>query len=192
MINAISNWAGGIVIAVIIVTLLEMILPEGKNKKYIKTVLGIYLLFAVISPIIKAVSNEELNLENVLEFEKYMKSVNSTSIETSASIFNVYEDNLKKDIESKLQQKGYNVSQIKLKLEQEDEQNYGKIYEISVWLDNQEEKKINNTINKIENIEVVIGDVEEVKNQIPEKENLELKDYLSTTYDVEKDKISIF
>ena len=36
MISWFNSWAQGIILAVIIVTILEMIVPEGKNKKYIK------------------------------------------------------------------------------------------------------------------------------------------------------------
>ena len=35
MISWFNSWAQGIILAVIIVTILEMIVPEGKNKKYI-------------------------------------------------------------------------------------------------------------------------------------------------------------
>ena len=36
MIDYISSWAGQIITSVIIVTILEMILPNGNSKKYIK------------------------------------------------------------------------------------------------------------------------------------------------------------
>ena len=36
MIEWITNWAQGIIIAVIIATIIEMILPNGSCKKYIK------------------------------------------------------------------------------------------------------------------------------------------------------------
>ena len=39
MISWFNSWAQGIILAVIIVTILEMIVPEGKNKKYIKIVI---------------------------------------------------------------------------------------------------------------------------------------------------------
>ena len=50
MINWISNWAQGIIVAVIIGTIIEMVLPEGNCKKYVKVVIGIYILFSIISP----------------------------------------------------------------------------------------------------------------------------------------------
>ena len=193
MINSISNWAGGIVVAVIVVTILEMILPEGNNKKYIKTVLGIYILFTVISPVIKAVSGEELNINNTLEMEKYINISYDKSIETSLSILNVYEDNLKKDMKNKLEKKGYCVSQIKLTLESDDEENYGKIYEIKVALKKEQNKETNNKINKVENVQIAIGETQEDKKEvISDKEKQEVKEYLSESYNVEEGKITIF
>ena len=41
MINAMSTWAKSIILAVIVSTIIQMILPEGKNKKYIKTITSI-------------------------------------------------------------------------------------------------------------------------------------------------------
>ena len=53
MINFMSSWAEQIVLAVIVATIIEMILPKSKNKKYIQMVIGVYVLFNIISPIIK-------------------------------------------------------------------------------------------------------------------------------------------
>lgn len=49
MIDWISTWAQSIIIAVIIATIIEMILPSGSSKKYIKVVTGVYILFTIIS-----------------------------------------------------------------------------------------------------------------------------------------------
>ena len=42
-----SHWANGVIVAVILATIFEMILPEGNNKKYIKTVIGVFVLFTI-------------------------------------------------------------------------------------------------------------------------------------------------
>ena len=55
MVNWINSWLRGIVIAVIITTIIEMIIPEGNIKKYIKTVMGVYIIFAKINHIKQAV-----------------------------------------------------------------------------------------------------------------------------------------
>ena len=52
----VSNWIQGIIIAVVISTIVEMILPEGNSKKYIKVVIGVYILFSIVSPVISKVT----------------------------------------------------------------------------------------------------------------------------------------
>ena len=66
MINFLSSWAEQVVLAVIIATIIELILPNSKNKKYVQMVIGIYVLFNIISPVIKnkdIFTFEEINLE---------------------------------------------------------------------------------------------------------------------------------
>ena len=58
----VSGWIQGIIIAVIISTIIEMILPEGNSKKYIKVVIGVYILFSIVSPVISKVTGNSFNL----------------------------------------------------------------------------------------------------------------------------------
>ena len=65
MISKINIWTQGILIATIIAIIIQLILPENKNKKYIKVVIGIYILFCIIHPVIgKSVNLEDYDLEN--------------------------------------------------------------------------------------------------------------------------------
>ena len=67
MIEFFSTWAEQIVLAVIIATIIEMLLPNNKNKKYVQMIIGIYILFNIISPIIKnkeVFSFDEYNIED--------------------------------------------------------------------------------------------------------------------------------
>lgn len=196
MINSISKWAGSIVITVIIVTILEMILPESKSKKYIKTIMGIYILFTIISPIINNVFGKEIDIESLIETQNNNFSLNSSSIQTSASIENIYISSLKKDISMKLKQKDYLMEDADFEIEKNDESNYGKIYQINLVIkkaDNslQDEKRSNIPI-----IEISIGNTGLKKKlsdecTITENEKNELRDYLSSIYDVKPEKITI-
>ena len=47
MIEFLSNWIQGIAIAVIIASIFEMLLPNGNIKKYVKVILGIYIVFCI-------------------------------------------------------------------------------------------------------------------------------------------------
>ena len=67
MITNISLWAKEIAIAVIICTLILMIIPNNKNKKYIKVIAGIYILFCVLNPITsRAIDINEYKLDNYI------------------------------------------------------------------------------------------------------------------------------
>ena len=82
MIDFMSSWAEQIVLAVIVATILEMILPKSKNKKYIQMVIGVYVLFNIISPIIKNKENfsiEKFNIENYETKSQY--EIDQTSMD---------------------------------------------------------------------------------------------------------------
>ena len=52
MISFISSWTQGIIVSVIIASIIEMILPDGNSKKYVKVVIGVFILFSIVSPVI--------------------------------------------------------------------------------------------------------------------------------------------
>ena len=67
MINFLSNWIEGIAIAAIIASIFEMIIPNGNIKKYIKVILGIYVVFSIIAPFVdsKALYSIKQKLKNM-------------------------------------------------------------------------------------------------------------------------------
>ena len=157
MITNISTWAQGIIIAIIIGTIIQMLLPENKNKKYIKVVIGIYILFSVLSPVV----GKGMNLNNY-SLDEYMKGVETESNDENY----IYSDNIKStfknkvitNIRSQLKTKGYsansidididdecNILQIKISqiYENNDEQPQGKDDKIIV-------NKIDTNINSVE------------------------------------------
>ena len=76
MIAYFSEWAKNLTLAVVIVSLFEMLLPNNKTKKYIKVVMGLYILFNIISPFVK--NDFSFELENVIENNK--SKINITNI----------------------------------------------------------------------------------------------------------------
>lgn len=207
MIEWISTWAEQIVVAVIIASIIEMLLPNGNNKKYIKAIIGVYILFTIISPIIGKFVNIDLK---DIDYEKYFKEVEtqetiSQSLTTNneKTMGEIYISNLKADMKNKLEEKGYRVENINLNVELEDEKSYGKINEIVLEISKSSKesenitKEANNTIaiNKIE--EVKIGNKIEnekeikIKREISNGDKNEVKDYLASVYDVKKKNIRI-
>lgn len=202
MIAWISSWAQGIVVAIIIATIIEMILPEGNNKKYIKAVIGVYILFAIISPIISKFGNGNLDLNSVnyekyFNTEKYEVSTNVVSQNNDNNIANIYVNSMKSDIKQRLEDRGYIVHKVNIEAELENENDYGKIKKISLTLEKGSQKEDSsiqsvNSVNKVE-----IGNTTQNKTnnntikQISEFDKNEIKEYLNNVYDIEKKNIEI-
>lgn len=150
MIEILSSWAKNIILAVIIISILEMILPNNKTKKYVKMVMGIYLLFNIISPIIK---NKEVFNINQFDINNYKDQYTSTDLESNIDqtsmdkrLKEIYIDELEKDITTKLESKGYIVNSCNVDATlSEDEENAGIT---KIVLDIEETKDdVNNTSN---------------------------------------------
>ena len=117
MIDFLSNWAQGIIVAVIIATIIEMILPNGSSKKYVKVVVGIYILFTIISPIITKFSSNNFNINDILDTKAYEEQMAKSDEDISKkieennnrTIKDIYQSNLESDIKAKLKDKGYEV-----------------------------------------------------------------------------------
>lgn len=196
MVSFISSWAQQIIFAVIIGIIIQMLIPEGKTKKYIKIVIGVYVLFAVISPVIG--KNIELDL-NTLNISLETNSVINEE-DTSNSINEIYVTNLKQDIIAKLKNKGYGCENVNLETNDDYEimniQITG-IYEEKETEEPEEEKKENvKKVNEVIINELKIGEKENsIKEQvvkgIAKSEENELKQYLSETYNVKEKNISI-
>lgn len=192
MINSISSWAKSIVLAIIIGTILEMILPEGNNKKYIKTVIGIYVLFSIISPIISKLNGGNLNIDTS-QYENYLNGNSTVTASTNSinmSLDSAYISNIKSDIKSRLKEKGYEVKQINADIELKDEPKYGTIKKLDLNLTKIEDDSNVNTVEKV--IINISGKQDDTKeNTITEGEKAELKKYLKETYDISEKNIDI-
>lgn len=206
MVSFINSWAQGIILAIIIATIIEIVLPDGKNKKYIKTIIGIYVLFSIIYPIITKISNKQINLNSVVDAANTKMSSYQNNdiqaIDTNAYIEETYKGRIEEELENKINEKGFNVDSLNLYIETEDESRYGTINSIILQLSKNNKmntQTVNNYINCVNEVEEINIDlsnssnsiVEENKPNVSTDEISELKDYLSTMYSIEKEKIYI-
>ena len=108
MIIKIRQWCEGIIIAVIISIIIEMIIPERKNKKYIKVIIGVYIMFVSLTPILE-----------LLDYDfNFNKNMNYNTIETSQSINNnikdIYISGIEENLKNEIEELGYEVENIKI------------------------------------------------------------------------------
>lgn len=204
--NFLNVWLQGIVVAVIVATILELLMPSGNNKKYIKVVLGVYIIFNIIAPIVNNLTKEDMELKSIINIEQYSKGIDSYNMfsnnidinkSNNESIKQIYISRLKSDMIAKLDAKGYLVKDIDIKID--DSENYN-IEKIEVYLkqENKQEKRSN--VNEIEDVEVKVNKISiddneknvEIQSNISKKEADEIKKYLSNIYDVSEDKIKVY
>ena len=162
MINFLSSWAEQIVLAVIIATLFELILPKNKNKKYIQMVIGIYVLFNIISPI--------LETEQVFSFDEYnieKDNVVSGGVLDQTSmderIEKIYLDELEDTVITKFEKQGFKVKKCTIDAELDSSKKNAGIHLITVKLETTENSE----------------QIDEIKKDI------------ATEFEIEEDKINI-
>ena len=199
MVEWISGWAQGIIVAVIIATIIEMLLPEGSSKKYIKVVVGIYILFTIVSPVITKITNKELKLSDIIDLDEYIEAASSDNTynelekSNNENIKEVYIASLKSDIEGKIANKGYNADSIEVEVQDNDEYT---INSITISVSKLDEKEENNNIEIVNEVEINVStstekSKENEKEELSKKEKEELKEYLSSVYELPEDNIII-
>lgn len=197
MVSWFSKWAQGIIVAVVIATLIELILPNGSSKKYVKVIIGIYILFTIISPVIVKLKGGNLNMDEILDTQKYEEKISKSDnkiyaeleANNSRTIKDIYISSLTEDIKSKLKAKGYQVISTNIKIE--DNENYT-IESISLNLSKEENEENEGNSSGGINIETVEikgnntnNNINESNNTLTESQKNEIKVYLSETYDID-------
>ena len=210
-----------------------MILPEGNSKKYIKVVIGIYVLFTIVSPVITKISGKEIQVSDIIDLDEYIeeaktasKTQNQMEIQNEDNILDIYVSGIKEDMKEKIEAKSYAVNNIKISVANDGS------YEIqSVVLDvekrtgysteNTKTESTENQLNNVENVErievVDKVDISVSKDSIENKndskssienttettsgnnklnglsimQKQELKEYISSVYEVKENNITI-
>ena len=159
MIEVLSSWAKSLGLTIVVVSILEMLLPNNMTKKYIRMVMGVYVIFNIISPLIE---NKEVFDVTSIDIENYTNTVSIATVDQTSMnerIKDLYIEELEKDITKKVEEQGYKVSKCKVTA--------------NISSDNEEESlitKIKLTVKKDENFEQ-----EESEKNSDSSENVENK-----------------
>lgn len=171
MIEFLSSWAKGLGLAIVVVSILEMILPNNKTKKYIRMVMGVYILFTIISPFIK---NKQTIDVSSFEIEKYSNYTSSSGKTTQTSmdkrIEELYIDKLEKDISKKVREQGYDILNCKVEAQLNDSEENSEISKIKLQVKKNESNKVNNELTLENKVVEEIQKIRPVNTNIIEKE----------------------
>lgn len=202
MIEAISNWAGELVVAMIVTTLIEMLLPDNKTKKYVKTLIGTYIVFCIISPFIN--ENDVFSFESIeKDLESYSNDVQIQESQNSAiSMESLYIEEFRKDVIENVEKLGYEVKKCEVDIEIDATKENAGINQIKLTIgekqvQNNEEKKDTNEI-KIEEVEKVEISINSTGNENNSNKNLEeneetksVRTYLSNYYEISENRVKV-
>ncbi len=212
MIEFLSSWAKSLGLAIIVISILEMLLPNNKTKKYVRMVFGLYIIFNIVSPFIKNkdildVSSYDMN-EYIGDYTTNQTQEEQNSVDSQ--IEEIYIRELEKDITRKVEKLGYQVTtcNVYATLSSENEENYIEQIVLTVEKNEQQENdqqeketeqtetiedKLVEEIQKIKTVNTTIGKInkteeeqEENKQNINNSDIQKIKKFLKEEYGVEE------
>ena len=212
MIEFLSSWAKSLGLAIIVISILEMLLPNNKTKRYVRMVFGLYIIFNIVSPFIKNkdildVSSYDMN-EYIGDYTTNQTQEEQNSVDSQ--IEEIYIRELEKDITRKVEKLGYQVTtcNVYATLSSENEENYIEQIVLTVEKNEQQENdqqeketeqtetiedKLVEEIQKIKTVNTTIGKInkteeeqEENKQNINNSDIQKIKKFLKEEYGVEE------
>lgn len=191
-------WVKDIAIIFVLISLIEIILPNDNMKRYIDMVTGLLVLTVIISPFVKfiqrdfSLDREVLNLAVQQINADYTADPKLLELQEK-QIKDMYIGIIKEEIlELVNTSTEYEIDSINLSI-CEEEKNYGQIKEVEIVLKKIKEQPNSEAtimVGKIE--EIHIGDRKEKERDIKELENDELIESLHEKFNIPKDNIKVF
>ena len=181
LIDFLRNWIINIVIVTIFVIITDVILPEGSIKKYVKVIIGTFILITIIKPFtdIKNISDDfyksykETSI--VLNGEKELIDTEVLNSYQKLKAIEIYESRLKEQIISAV---SYKTSL--------DKTNIDVILDINTNYESNKYGMINNVL-VIMNMEDKNSQIEKIKNvEIGNRENVIYKEETEYTFNEKK------
>ncbi len=157
MIEFLSSWAKSLGLVIIVISILEMLLPNNKTKKYVRMVFGMYIIFNIISPLVKHkdildVSSYDLN-EYIGDYTTNQTNEEQDSMDNR--IEQIYIKELEKDITEKIESLGYQVitCNVYATLSSDNQENY--IEQIVLTIEKNKEQENNQQEHETEQKETI-------------------------------------
>lgn len=180
MLNFLVSWAEQLIIALVIIIMVEMIIPNSSYRKYIKVILGIFIIYTIFSPLIGNKLNS-IDFSKSLSYqEKEIKnSTNQVKINYDKQIENTYKEKFKESLTEELKEKGYEIEKFETEVKYENNDIKTEKLKISIKKFNKDKQ------TKVE--KVTITDESKIQPEEIEK----LKQEIGSNYNIEISKISI-
>ncbi|CAK7015001.1 stage III sporulation protein AF [Tissierella sp. P1] len=196
-ISFISTWLKDIVVLFILISIAELIMPKGNMKKYINMVIGLLIIFTIISPFAKLLKLNFNFEQSVFNYSKPNifdnEQNNELYTQQEKQIEKIYKEKISKEITGLIEEKtDYRVVDIVVGIIDKEE-NYGEIDYLNILVGEKEEitDKSKIHVGKVKTIEIQ-NNIKDIKSLDEDYKDLtDLKDLISNNYLVDKDRINI-
>lgn len=184
----IYSWIKDLVIIFIIITLVDLVMPKGSMHRYIRFVIGLLIIFAVINPFVN-LGNIDFQLDKeVFKNIDNQFSINEEIIEGQESqIEMMYKDKIANELEGFIDENTeYRVSELDIEIDKT-EDNFGAISYINLLIQNEDMEVNEDSIGiRVKPVVLEYKNENEVNNEF-----LDLKDLISNRYEIDMDLIHI-
>lgn len=180
----IKLWLKDIVVLFLVISLIDLIMPKGKMKRYIDFIIGILIIFTIINPLTR-INNINLDLDSALiDFDKQVLNENSLINLQNEQVREIYTKNLKKKIQEVIEDNaGYGVEDIEIITLLDDERIF-LIEGVNIVLS--KKKEVNKAI-KVDKVEIGNEAIESGNVN----SNVELAELIANIVEIEAEKIKI-
>ena len=126
------DWIMQIAGVIVLGAVCDMVITEGEMKKYVKMVMGLVLIFAIIQPIIKENPDfTEFKLPQTTQVQA-AELKNRLGEKEREALLNLYRQKLSKSIENELYAKCKSYATVDVTVEEDDGNSFGNITAMTV------------------------------------------------------------
>lgn len=188
--DSVINWVKNLIFIILFTTLLEMFLPDSNMRKYVRIVMGFFIIMIFITPLAR-ILNQDISTIYQISFQKNIFSGNWDEIKERGEEINQSNQTLLRDYyRERIERRIRDVIDL-------DYSDYGK--EITVTLNDEYQLKdinillIDRGINKVNIEPIQIGESEETEGRIEKQDldTLELKNRLSQLFQIPANRIKV-
>ena len=203
MIEIIKGWIINIVTIIILISFLEILMPDSKMKKYINLILGFIVMLVILGPIIDALSNDGDLEQDVFmisgELSKNEYAFINSNIENrqTEQLATLYKERIKKDIVYRVESRyDVKVTEVYIELEDNTKEEIGEIKKLELSVVNKNGELKEDTI-PIVKIDVSNEEMDEsnINNESVDVVNVNLKkkikEDISNIYNMNESNVEI-
>lgn len=194
-----------------VISFLEMILPNGSTRKFVKITIGLIVIIVIINPFISLVESdidiEREILKNIdKQYEYRENNYNNFEIQIDEQIKEEYIKEIKKEVDKRIiSTSKYTTEKIDIDIDEDkDKDNYGNIKKLDITLIEREANTSDDSVNiegkkdiKDIKIDIKLKKENSKKQSVTSdlKENAgelnDIKNKISEKFEIDKDKIFI-